>query len=125
MTGAGERRQCETGTGFDKCDGARCFPQGKLLACFKSPFSKGVAVKGNKLPSVKAPAVKATQYFWAFELKDGRKCEGPPAPESSVRWTCKGPKELDEIERLIRSGDGLFAVISGTRQVIQIVRTWK
>ncbi len=121
-----EKWDCEPAPGGTiKCDTARCFVQGKVFACFHSPFNKGVAIRMIKFAPSKAPAPKQPNYFWAFELKDGRKCEGPPVPVEAPRWTCKGGKEPEDVERLIRSGDGLLAAVGGSRRLVPVTKTWK
>lgn len=123
-----EKWDCEPAPGgLIKCDTARCFPQGKVFACFHSPFKtdKGVAIRQIKLAPSKGPAPKLPNYFWAFELKDGRRCEGPPVPIEPARWTCKGGKEPEEVERLVHSGEGLLAAVGGSRKLVPITRVWK
>lgn len=129
VAGAPEKWECEPAPGgIFKCQGARCYPQGKVLACFRTPYKtdKGVAVKPPKGAPSKLPGPKTPSYLWAFELRDGRKCEGSAVPVEGGRWICKTGKDTtEEVETVIRSGDGLFAVVGGARRVVPIVKAWK
>jgi hypothetical protein len=129
VTGNPEKMTCEAVPGgITRCGIARCFAQGRLLACFRSPFKgeKGIlALKPLKLTVPKGAVAPKGDYYWAFELKDGRKCEGPPAPQEGVRWMCKTGKETEEVERLVHSGEGVLAVVGGGRRMVPITRVWK
>ncbi len=111
---------CEAGpNGTLACENQRCFPQGKLVACFRSPFMQ-TGVLGQpqkkKKSSRREEPTKGTARPWAIQTEDGQKCAGAPLPTDFETWSCvteskdKRPRRDDQVVRVIQAGAGMIAV---------------
>ena len=115
---------CEAGpSGTLACENQRCFPQGKLVACFRSPFAQtgvlGQPQKKKKKSTRREEPPKGTARPWAIQTEDGQKCSGAPLPTDFETWSCvteskgKSPRRDEQVVRVIQAGAGQIAVLAG------------
>jgi hypothetical protein len=111
-----------------ECDSLRCFPQGALLACFRSPFgsSKTALLKPVKGKRVAHKAVTDDSFVWAFELENGTRCAGPPEPAQRALWLCEesdGRQMTADVAITVRGKAQVASLSRG--QARRITRLWK